>query len=148
MNVLTIGTFDVLHAGHVNFLHRASLMGSSLSVGVLSDRFVNYAKGEFPVFNQRERMEHVALTGFVDNVWLEEGHVETDEDEGLVAVTHPDAILTYAPCTVAVGTDWLTRDYLSRLGISEQGLRDNGITVAFLPYTDGVSTSEIRSRLQ
>lgn len=70
--VLTFGTFDVLHAGHLNILERAARLGDRLIVGVSSDDLNVKKKGRSPVFPQDERMRIVAALRCVDAVFLEE----------------------------------------------------------------------------
>lgn len=136
MQVLTIGTFDIPHAGHAAFLSKAASLGDSLLVGVLSDSFVKEAKGQLPTFNQAERMALVSEMGY--ETYLEVG--------GEKPLTHPLKAARLAPCIVAVGSDWLERDYVSRLGIPNPGKL--GITLAYIPYTKGISTSEIVRRVR
>lgn len=70
--VLTFGTFDVLHLGHLRLLERAKAMGDQLVVGVSSDALNINKKGRAPVFSQEERMKLVAALRCVDEVFLEE----------------------------------------------------------------------------
>ena len=70
--VLTFGTFDVLHVGHLRILERAASLGSRLVVGVSSDALNVAKKGRSPVFPQGERIRIVSALRCVDNVFLEE----------------------------------------------------------------------------
>ena len=70
--VITFGTFDVFHVGHLRILARARKMGDYLLVGVSTDE-LNYAKkGRNPFYNQNERMEIISVIRYVDEVFLEE----------------------------------------------------------------------------
>src|SRR5262245_9216211 len=71
-NVITFGTFDVFHVGHLRLLSRAKEMGDRLVVGVSSDELNVSKKGHPPVFPQIERMEIVAALKVVDDVFVEE----------------------------------------------------------------------------
>lgn len=70
--VLTFGTFDVLHLGHLRILERAASLGDRLIVGVSSDALNLKKKGRTPVFPQDERIQIVAALRHVDEVFLEE----------------------------------------------------------------------------
>ncbi|HEU4568821.1 MAG TPA: adenylyltransferase/cytidyltransferase family protein, partial [Marmoricola sp.] len=72
MNVITFGTFDVFHVGHLRVLQRAAALGEHLTVGVSSDALNVAKKGRPPVFGQSERLEIVAGLKVVDAVFLEE----------------------------------------------------------------------------
>jgi glycerol-3-phosphate cytidylyltransferase len=70
--VITFGTFDVFHYGHLRILERASRLGERLAVGVSSDQFSLSKKGRLPVFPQEQRMAIIGALRFVDAVFLEE----------------------------------------------------------------------------
>ena len=70
--VITFGTFDVFHVGHVRVLNRSAALGDRLVVGVSSDNLNFAKKGRNPVFRQDERLEIVANVKAVDDVFLEE----------------------------------------------------------------------------
>ena len=61
MTVITFGTFDILHIGHINILRRARAMGDRLVVGVSSDELNFAKKGRYPVYPQAERCELVGV---------------------------------------------------------------------------------------
>ena len=72
MSVITFGTFDLLHIGHINMLNKCKKYGDKLIVGVSSDE-LNYKKKErYPVFNEKNRMEIIKNIKCVDSVFLEE----------------------------------------------------------------------------
>jgi len=70
--VLTFGTFDVFHVGHLNVIERAAALGDRLVVGVSSDALNERKKGRAPVFPEHERMAIVRALAVVDDVFLEE----------------------------------------------------------------------------
>lgn len=96
--VLTFGTFDVLHLGHLRILERAAMEGERLVVGVSSDAFNVAKKGRAPVFPQDERMQIVAALRCVDDVFLEES-LELKREY----------LLRYNADVLAMGDDWLGR---------------------------------------
>lgn len=70
--VVTFGTFDLFHYGHLKILERAAALGDRLVVGVSSDAFNFEKKKKYPVFSEDHRMEIVAAIRHVDGVFLEE----------------------------------------------------------------------------
>ena len=72
VRVVTFGTFDVFHFGHLNILRRARELGNELFVGVSSDKMNFDKKGRSPVYPEFERMEIVKNLKCVDHVFLEE----------------------------------------------------------------------------
>lgn len=71
-NIITFGTFDVFHVGHLRILERARALGDRLIVGVSSDALNVSKKGRAPVFPEDERMRLLAALRCVDSVFLEE----------------------------------------------------------------------------
>ena len=122
MTVITFGTFDLLHVGHVRMLQRASRLGARLVVGVSTDQLNFSKKGKFPVFSQAERLEIVASLACVDQVFLEES-LELKRQY----------VLRYRADVLVMGDDWTGRfDYLRDI-----------CDVRYLPRTQGISTTEI-----
>ena len=70
--VITFGTFDVFHVGHLRLLQRARTLGERLLVGVSSDALNIAKKGRAPVYPQDDRMSIIAGLACVDGVFLEE----------------------------------------------------------------------------
>jgi glycerol-3-phosphate cytidylyltransferase len=133
--VLTIGTFDLLHPGHVAFLRQASWLGQ-LTVAVNRDEFVQRFKGTSPIMCLEERMTMLRAIRYVDQVVVNEG----DERGG-------QTIQKLAPSLLAIGSDWAKRDYMAQLNIDIGWLECQHIGLVYLPYTYGVSTSQIKRRL-
>ena len=93
--VLTFGTFDVLHVGHLRILERAAGLGDRLVVGVSSDALNLSKKGRAPVFPQDERLRLVAALRCVDAVFLEESLERKRE-----------YLLHHGANVLAMGDDW------------------------------------------
>lgn len=93
--VVTFGTFDVFHVGHLRLLRRASAYGDRLLVGVSSDMFSFNKKGRYPVFGERERMEILSSLKFVAGVFLEES---LDEKRKY--------LMEYGADVLVMGDDW------------------------------------------
>jgi glycerol-3-phosphate cytidylyltransferase len=96
--VITFGTFDVLHIGHLRILERAAALGDRLVVGVSSDALNISKKGRAPVFPQDERLQLVAALRCVDAVFIE---------ESLELKRH--YLTEYGADVLAMGDDWRGR---------------------------------------
>lgn len=120
--VITFGTFDVLHVGHINILERARALGEHLVVGVSSDALNLAKKGRLPVYSQEHRMRLVSSLRFVDDVFLE----ESLEDKR-------DYILRNGADVLVMGDDWAGRF---------DDLKDC-CEVVYLPRTPSISTTQI-----
>jgi glycerol-3-phosphate cytidylyltransferase len=72
ITVVTFGTFDVFHIGHLRILKRARNLGNRLVVGVSTDQLNIDKKGRAPFYSEKERMEIIRSIRFVDNVFPEE----------------------------------------------------------------------------
>jgi len=70
--VVTFGTYDVFHVGHLRLLERAAAQGDILIVGVSTDALNESKKGRAPVYSQDQRMEIIKALRCVDNVFFEE----------------------------------------------------------------------------
>ncbi|WP_105103975.1 adenylyltransferase/cytidyltransferase family protein [Microbulbifer pacificus] len=126
MRVITFGTFDVFHIGHVNILERAKELGQHLIVGVSSDDLNIRKKGRPPVYTQYERMKIVSSLHCVDEVFLE----ESLELKGSYILDHKADLMV-------MGDDWEGKfDQFSDL-----------CEVRYFPRTEGISTSMIIERV-
>lgn len=70
--VITFGTFDVFHVGHINILERARKEGGYLIVGVSSDALNFSKKQRYPIYSQADRIKILESLRFVDEVFVEE----------------------------------------------------------------------------
>lgn len=122
--VITYGTYDLLHQGHINLLRRAKELGDYLIVGVTSDSF-DRGRGKLNVRNNvLERVEAVKATGYADKVIIEDYVGQKIDD-----------IQKYNVDIFAIGSDW-------------EGLFDylNEFTkVVYLPRTEGISSTMLRA---
>lgn len=124
--VITFGTFDVLHIGHLRILERSKALGDRLVVGVSSDALNQSKKARDAVFDQEQRMQLVGALKVVDDVFLEEslelkGHYITEH--------HADILV--------MGDDWAGKfDHFGDL-----------CSVVYLPRTPSVSTTAIIERI-
>lgn len=126
VTVVTFGTYDVFHIGHLNLLERARQLGNRLVVGVSSDALNVSKKGRPPVFGQEERIAIVGALRCVDSTFLE----HSLEDK-------PNYLRCHDADVLVMGDDWEGKfDHLS--GICR---------VVYLPRTPSVSTTATIERI-
>lgn len=125
--VITYGTYDLLHQGHINLLRRAKELGDYLIVGVTSDSF-DRGRGKLNVRNNvLERVEAVRATGYADEIIIEDYLGQKIDD-----------IQKYDVDIFAIGSDWEGKfDYLNEY-----------CKVVYLPRTLGVSSTMLRAKSQ
>ena len=122
--VITYGTYDLLHQGHVNLLRRAKALGDYLIVGVTNDSF-DRERGKLNVCNNvLERVEAVRATGLADEIIIEDYVGQKIDD-----------IQKYDIDIFAIGSDWEGKfDYLKEF-----------CEVVYLPRTEGISSTMLRN---
>lgn len=125
--VITFGTFDVFHLGHLRLLERARAEGDMLVVGISSDALNRQKKGRHPVFTQDERMEVLRALRCVDDVFLEESLEEKRQ-----------YVRAHAADVLVMGDDWA--------GIFDE-LSDT-CRVVYLKRTPSISTTETIERIR
>lgn len=125
--VITFGTFDIFHVGHLRILQRAKEFGDYLVVGVSSDALNFSKKNRYPIYSQEERIEIIRNLRFVDNVFLEES-LELKRDY----------ISKYKADLLVMGDDWLGKfDHLSDV-----------CKIMYLPRTPAISTTAIIEKIK
>ena len=122
--VITYGTFDLLHRGHLRLLMRAKELGDYLVVGVTTDDY-DKKRGKINVQQSlMERIENVKQTGLADEIIVEEYEGQKIDDIRRMGID-----------VFAIGSDWKGKfDYLNEY-----------CEVVYLPRTEGVSSSKIRT---
>lgn len=140
MNVLTIGTFDLIHPGHLELLAGCRYaVDGKVYVGVNTDAFVERYKGHAPRQTLAQRVEVLRALRDVDAVFVNVG----EEDSGvLIDVVRPDVL--------AIGDDWLDpghdeRRYLKQLGVTPEWMQARSLRVIYVPRTRGTSSTLLRS---
>lgn len=122
--VITYGTFDLIHQGHVNILKRAKALGDYLIVGVTSEEY-DYSRGKLNVKQSlSERIENVKAIAMADEIIVEEYFGQKIDD-----------IQRYNIDTFVIGSDWYGKfDYLNEY-----------CEVVYLDRTKGVSSTQLRN---
>ena len=136
LSVYTGGTFDLFHAGHVEFLRRCAELGS-VTVSLNEDEFIEKYKGKRPVISYQERKDVLLGCRWVDRVVPNVGGADSCLSISLVS---PDLIV--------VGSDWARRDYYAQMQFDQDWLDERGIGLVYIPYTQGISSTAIKERLR
>ena len=124
--VITYGTFDLFHIGHLNILKRAKELGDYLIVAVSSDEF-NLQKGKVCQIKDTDRMQIVEAIRYVDKVIPETSWDQKIED-----------VKKYNVDVFVMGDDWMGKfDFL----------KEEGCEVVYLPRTPEISSSQIKEDL-
>ncbi len=124
--VITYGTFDLLHYGHINLLRRAKALGDYLIVALSTDEFNLKAKNKVCYFSYEERKKLLEAIRYVDLVIPEENWEQKRTD---ISLYHVD--------TFVMGDDWKGKfDFLEDL-----------CQVVYLPRTPEISTTKIKKEL-
>lgn len=124
--VITYGTFDLLHYGHINLLKRAKDLGDYLIVGLSTDKF-NLQKDKISYFDYQQRKILLESIRYVDLVIPEISWEQKRED-----------VKKYYADIFVIGDDWEGKfDFL----------KDEGVEVVYLPRTEEISTTQIKEDL-
>ena len=137
--VYTGGTFDLFHSGHVNLLKRckdiAGRYGKSI-VSLNTDEFIMKYKGKSPVCSNDERKAVLESCKYVDEVIYNIGGADSKI-----------AIELIMPDYIVIGSDWARKDYYAQMGFDQDWLDEREIGLVYVPYTNAISSTEIKKRL-
>ncbi len=127
IKVITYGTFDLFHFGHLEILRRARAMGDHLTVAVSTDEFCWHEKQKRCVYSYAHRAAIVAAIKYVDEVIPETCWDQKERD-----------ILEHGIQIFVMGDDWVGKfDHLKR-----------GCKVIYLPRTEGISTTGVKTTVK
>ena len=127
IRVITFGTFDVFHVGHLRILKRARKLGDYLIVGVSTDQLNFSKKNKYPVYSQEERREIIENICFVDEVFYEHSLEEKRK-----------YLIEYKADILVMGEDWKGKfDEFSDI-----------CQVVYLPRTPSISTTEVIEKIR
>lgn len=125
--VITYGTFDLFHYGHLEILRRAKELGDYLIVGLSTDKF-NIEKGKISAFSYEKRKEMLESIKYVDKVIPESNWEQKVKD-----------IHDFDIDIFVMGDDWTGKfDFLKK----------EGVEVIYLPRTPDISTTEIKVKIK
>ena len=135
LTVYTGGTFDLYHSGHANFLARCADLGRVV-VSLNTDEFIEAYKGKRPVISYEERESVLLSCRWVSEVIPNFGGADSKPSIEMVS-----------PDILAIGSDWARRDYYAQMGFTQDWLDARGISLIYIPYTAGISSTAIKARL-
>lgn len=139
LRVYTGGTFDLFHSGHVAFLKRcqeiAGIAGQVI-VSLNTDSFIQEYKNKQPVCNDQERYDVISSCKYVNQVIWNSGGTDSKP-----------AILSVQPDIIAIGSDWALKDYYQQMDFEQSWLDKLNISLIYIPYTQGISSTNIKERL-
>jgi len=135
--VYVIGVFDLFHRGHVELLRRSKELGEKLVIAINGDEMVASYK-RYPYVNENDRLAVVQACQYVDEAFI------------INQYDNKEFILKYGITKIVHGDDWDRDGYLEQIRCSDEFLQENNCELVLLPYTEGISTSdlikEIKSR--
>jgi glycerol-3-phosphate cytidylyltransferase len=129
-NVLVVGVFDLFHVGHLSLLEKSKALGDKLFIIVNGDKMTTEYKRQ-PYINENDRKRLIEALDIVDAAVISN---EFDikpyiEEFKITKVVH--------------GDDWEINSYLKQIRCSEEYLTQQNCEIVLVPYTQGISTSEL-----
>lgn len=138
--VLTVGTFDLFHAGHVNLLLMCKKIAGpngELIVGLNNDEFVFRFKHKKPVISFDNRKKVLESCRYVDRVVENFGNEDSKK-----------LIINIQPNFLVIGSDWAKKDYYTQMGFTQEWLDRHNFTLIYVPYTEGISSTIIKGEMR
>lgn len=135
LSVYTGGTFDLFHSGHVNLLRICAELGE-VTVALNTDEFIVEYKKRPPVMSYAERKAVLEACQYVTKVV-----------PNICGADSKPSIEMVKPDIIAIGTDWARRDYYAQMQFDQDWLDAQGISLLYIPYTSGISTTELKRRI-
>ncbi len=133
----TGGTFDLFHSGHANFLRMCKEIADHVIVSLNTDEFIYEYKKSYPILDYKNRKDVLLSCRYVDEVIANIGGEDSKP-----------AILSVNPDFIAIGSDWAKKDYYKQMNFTQEWLDENNIILFYLPYTQNISTTEIKNKLK
>jgi len=139
LKIYTGGTFDLFHAGHINFLKRCSEIAGvdgSVTVSLNTDEFIYKYKKKTPILSFHERSVVLEGCRYVDFVVSNIGGADSKP-----------AIEKCEPDILAIGSDWARKDYYKQMGFDQDWLDERNISLIYIPYIKGISSTLIKQKI-
>lgn len=135
MRIITLGTFDLVHIGHLKLLNKCARLGC-VTIGLNTDEFIEKYKGNPPIMTYGERLSTLRM---VCDCQILPNSQEDGSAKGVILKSKAELIV--------IGSDWARKDYVGQLGLDWDWLDDNGIGICYLNYTKDISTTKIKERI-
>lgn len=133
---ITVGVFDMFHTGHLNLLERCKEQCEELIVAICDDGYVRGIKNKEPIICQEDRVRLINALKCVDRAVLVD--TEQTNDKMLLWHTHKFDVLFS-------GDDWKGSERYLR---TEKEFEPLGVSIEYLPYTKGISTTDIKNKIK
>lgn len=131
----TCGVFDLFHVGHLNLLERCKEQCEILIVGVCNDEYVEKIKNKIPCIKEQDRVRILKALKCIDDAQLVD--IETVNDK-------MKAYDMFKFDVLFSGDDWKGSDRYKK---TEEDFAKIGVSIEYLPYTKGISTTELREKI-
>lgn len=131
--------FDLVHSGHIRFLkacRRLAGQDGQVVVSLNTDAFIEAYKGVAPVMTFDERKEVLLGCRYVDAVVANIGGADSKP-----------SIEQVMPDYVVIGDDWARKDYYAQMQFTRSWLDALDIQLVYVPYTPGISTTDLKKRI-
>lgn len=140
LRVYTGGSFDLYHWAHAAFLQRCKDLAGpdgEVIVSLNTDEFILEYKKKGLVMTYEERRKALLSCRWVDGVVPNSGG---SDSRIAIDLVQPDLVV--------IGSDWARRDYYAQMGFTQDWLDERGIGLVYIPYTQGISSTDIKARLR
>lgn len=134
-NVYVIGVFDLFHRGHIELLKNSKALGEKLIVAINGDDMVAAYKRR-PLYSEHDRLEIIKSCRYVDDAFI----IRDFDNKKYIEQYNIDAIVH--------GNDWERNSYLEQIRVTEDYLAEKNVALVLLPYTQGISTSDLIKRIK
>ena len=135
MRVYTGGTYDLFHRGHVNFLRKCAEFGE-VTVALNTDEFNFEYKNRTPTMSFEDRKAVLESCKYVSEVVENAGGRDSKP-----------TIMRVRPEIIVVASDWARKDYYKQMSFDQDWLDEQGIALCYIPYSWGISTTEILKKI-
>lgn len=133
--VYVIGVFDLFHRGHVELLRRAKELGDKLIVAINGDEMVTSYKRQ-PYLSEQDRLEVVQACRYVDESFI------------IRQYDNKEFIEKYKITKIVHGDDWEEKGYMEQIRVDSDYLKKQNCELILIPYTKGISTSELIRKIK
>ena len=120
----------------MHFLKQCNRLASRVVVSLNTDEFIESYKGKPPILTYEERKESIKLSNLVFDIIPNTGGADSKP-----------AILSVKPDIICIGDDWAKKDYYKQMSFTQEWLDEQNILLCYIPYHKGISTTEIKRRL-
>ena len=134
-NIYVIGVFDLFHKGHVELLKKARALGDKLIVAINGDEMVADYKRR-PYFSENDRLALIEACRYVDEAFI------------IKEYDNKAYIQKYGIDIIVHGDDWAKESYMAQIKVDEAFLKENKVALCLLPYTNGISTSDLIKKIK